>query len=393
MTAAEIIGFCRALAISPDARTFLSPAMRAAHREVQALMERTGMSVRLDAAGNLRGLLPGADSARRLVVGSHIDTVPNAGAFDGVLGVVLGIALAADRSFDRAFDLEVIAFSDEEGVRFGVPFIGSRAVCGTLDQPLLDMKDAAGISVAQAIREFGLDPADLASAVLDPRVFAYLEFHIEQGPVLESLDIPLGIVEAIAGQTRMEFRFQGAANHAGTTPMHLRRDALAGAAEWIGEVERDARNTPGLVATVGRIEARPGAGNVIAGEVVCSLDVRHARDGIRALSVQKIQSHAGRIASLRGLTLQCTTLLEQPAVPLNPQLTAALTHAAADAGYPAHRMVSGAGHDAMIVAARVPAAMLFLRSPGGISHSPEETVLPGDVEAALQTGLRFLRRL
>jgi allantoate deiminase len=286
--------------------------------------------------------------------------------------------------------LEVIAFSDEEGVRFGVPFLGSRAVCGALDPALLDRADSSGITVAQAIRDFGLDPANLPDAVLDPRTFAYLEFHIEQGPVLESLDLPLGIVEAIAGQTRMEFRFQGAANHAGTTPMHMRRDALAGAAEWIGCVEREARSSPGLIATVGKIEARPGAGNVIPGDVTCSLDVRHARDSVRAPAVHRLTSEAARIAGRRSLSVAHTTLLDQSAVPMDTQLTATLERAALDAGYRVPTMVSGAGHDAMIVASRLPAAMLFLRSPGGISHSPEENVLESDVEAALRVGLAFL---
>ncbi len=214
------------------------------------------MTVRVDAAGNLRGVYPAATTpAPRLLLGSHVDTVPDAGAFDGVLGVVLAIALVDALGGRRLpFSIEVAAFSEEEGVRFGVPFIGSRALAGTLDADLLARRDAAGITVEQAIRAFGLDPAQLAEAKLDPSTFAYIEFHIEQGPVLESLDLPLAVVTAIAGQSRLAVTFRGQANHAGTTPMHLRRDALAAASRWISVVERHARATAGLVATVGTIQ-------------------------------------------------------------------------------------------------------------------------------------------
>jgi allantoate deiminase len=380
--AEDIVAWCRELAKVSDVagcttRTYLSPATQEAHRLVRERMEHAGMSVRVDAVGNLRGMYPGSDASRaRLLIGSHIDTVPDAGAFDGVLGVAIGIGLVELLGGRKlAFPIEVIAFSEEEGVRFGVPFIGSRAVVGTIDEELLAM-------IAPAIREFGLDPDEVPGAALDGDVAAYLEFHIEQGPVLESLDEPLGVVEAIAGQSRMEFTFEGSANHAGTTPMHLRRDALAGAAEWIGCVERVARRTAGLVATVGRVEATPGAGNVIAGRVVCSLDVRHAEDGVRLAARDEMVREAGDVALGRGLRVSHRTLLEQGAVKLD---------AAVMAGMAAPRLVSGAGHDAMILASRVPAAMLFLRSPGGVSHHPDETVRVEDVEAALAAGVRLCR--
>ncbi len=333
------------------------------------------MTVRIDAVGNVRGSYPGFVAGRkRLVIGSHIDTVPDAGAFDGVLGVAIGIGLVS--LLGRvAFPIELIAFSEEEGVRYGVPFIGSRAVVGTVDAELKAL-------IAPAIREFGLDPDDLPGAELDDDVAAYLEFHIEQGPVLESLGEPLGVVEAIAGQTRMEFRFAGSANHAGTTPMHSRRDALAGAAEWIGCVEREARGTAGLVATVGRIDAEPGAGNVIAGRVVCSLDVRHAEDGVRVGAVERMERAASEIALRRGLAVTWRVLLERGAVRMDAGLTSGLA---------APRLVSGAGHDAMILAGRIPAAMVFVRSPGGVSHHPDETVRVEDVEAALAAGLLLCR--
>jgi allantoate deiminase len=354
-------------------------------------MRRAGLDVRVDAVGNVRGFYPGTEESRpRFLIGSHIDTVPHAGAFDGVLGVAIGIELVQRLPGRKLpFGIEVIAFSEEEGVRFGIPFIGSRALVGTLDEQLLETKDASGITVEQAIRDFGLNPDDLANARLDGNVAGYLEFHIEQGPVLESLDAPIGIVEAIAGQSRMTFTFVGAANHAGTTPMHLRRDALAAAAEWIVNVEQEARNVPGLVATVGRIEATPGASNGIAGRVVCSLDVRHVNDGARHATQARITQYATQIASKRGISMSHQLLLDQPAVAMDASLTEAL----ARAGGNAPRLVSGAGHDAMILAAQMPTAMLFLRSPGGISHHPDENVLDADVEVALETGMRFLQSL
>jgi len=380
MDAHEIIRRCHILAGCTEepgriTRTFLSAAMREAHRLVRAWMEQAGLAVTLDAAGNLRGVA-GPPDAPRLMMGSHLDTVPNAGAFDGILGVVLAIAVAASRPPDRA--VEVVAFSEEEGVRFGIPFIGSRALAG---DPVMDP------AVLEAIRDFGLDPAKLPDAVLAPEVRGYLEFHIEQGPVLETLNFPLGVVGHIAGQSRYLLTFTGAANHAGTTPMHLRRDALAAAAEWIGAVEQHARNVESLVATVGQIEASPGASNVIPGEVRVSLDVRHANNATRHEAANHLLTQAQTIAGRRKLTLATQQRLDQSAVPM---LLPGLDRAVRAAGYPLHRMASGAGHDAMIIARKVPAAMLFLRTPGGISHHPAEAVLPGDISAALNAGVQFL---
>jgi allantoate deiminase len=338
----------------------------------------------VDAAGNLRGLR-GSEGVRRLVIASHLDTVPNAGAFDGILGVVLGIALTEVLGDGRAdLAIEVIGFSEEEGVRFGVPFIGSRAVAGTLTEEVL------GLGVADAIREFGLDPEELPSARLSPDAVAYLELHIEQGPVLESLGLPVGVVEAIAGQSRWNLTFTGHANHAGTTPMNLRRDALTVAAAWICEVEAYARGIEGLVATVGSIRVNPGAANVVPGVAEVSLDVRHASDATRRASVLALLEAAVRIFSIRDVICRAEERLDQDAVPMNAALRDKLAQAVREAGYPVHHMISGAGHDAMILAPLVPAAMLFLRSPGGVSHHPDETVLREDVQAALECGLRFI---
>jgi len=291
------------------------------------------------------------------------------------------------------FGIEVIGFSEEEGVRFGRPFIGSRALTGQLDEELLSTRDARGISVRRAIEDFGLNPGEIARAALGDDVLGYLEFHIEQGPVLEALKLPLGVVEAIAGQSRLEFTFLGRANHAGTTPMHLRYDAVAGAAEWITAVEREAQSVPGLVATVGKIETRPGATNVIAGEVRLALDVRHASDKVRGRAVDKLIHQAKEIAGRRGLSVNEKTLLEQRAVAMDSFLTGHIAQAVQRAGCEPHRMVSGAGHDAMILAEKVPAAMIFLRTPGGISHDPGESVRTEDVAKAIECGLHLLEQL
>lgn len=353
-------------------RTFLSPPMRDVHGYLSAWMWEAGMRVSIDAAGNIRGLW-GDPGKPRLIVGSHLDTVPDAGAFDGILGVVLGIALAETRP---AMALEAIGFSEEEGVRFGKPFIGSRALVGATDW--------GDPSVNEAIRAYGFDPAQLPAAHFALETTAYLEFHIEQGPVLDELNIPLGVVDAIAGQSRYMLTFEGKANHAGTTPMALRRDALVAAAQWICEVDRYARVHEGLVATVGSLHVSPNVGNVIPGEVRASLDVRHPQDSQRLHAATHLLNRAGA---------KHEQLLDRNAVRMDEGLTAALAKAVESAGYPVHRMTSGAGHDAMVIAPHVPSAMLFLRSPGGISHHPDEAVLAADVDAALSAGIAFVRHL
>ncbi|MGC2659195.1 MAG: allantoate amidohydrolase [Bryobacteraceae bacterium] len=398
--AEEVIARCLAIAQCTETpgsitRTFLCDAMHDCHRLVRGWMEAAGLGVRVDAMGNLRGVYPGTDGQRRrLIIGSHLDTVPNAGAYDGVLGVVLGISLVEGlQRRPMPFDIEVIGFSEEEGVRFGTPFLGSRALVGRAGDTLA-LRDSEGITVDAALRAFGLDPAGICEAAVEPdAVIGYLEFHIEQGPVLESVEQPLAVVEAIAGQSRRRLRFIGKANHAGTTPMHLRRDALTGAAEWISFVERYAKATAGLVATVGHIDAKPSAGNVIPGEVNASLDVRHANDDVRSAAVQLMLAKAEEIAQARGLQVQCEVLLEQSAVAMDSGLVAVAEQALKSCGVTALRMTSGAGHDAMIMAEKVPTVMMFLRSPGGISHHPDEAVLVEDVELALRVGERFLEEV
>ncbi|HXW61724.1 MAG TPA: allantoate amidohydrolase [Candidatus Acidoferrales bacterium] len=395
-----VIDRCRKLAgfserADATCRTFLSPPMRDCHQEITEWLEPLGVDVKIDAAGNLRAFYPAAQpEAPRLLVGSHLDTVPDAGAFDGTLGVVLGVALLESLEGRRLpFGIEIVGFSEEEGVRFGTPFIGSRALVGRVDEELLRREDAHGISVRAAIEDFGLKPAKISGARLKGEIVGYVEFHIEQGPVLDELGLPLGAVEAVAGQSKVEFTFVGRANHAGTTPMHLRRDSVAGAAEWISEVEREANTVPGLVATVGTVEPTPGVTNVIAKETRLTVDVRHRADDVRNEAIDRLIRAAEQTAARRGLSVIQRTLLSQPSVPMDAVLVEKIEQAIWQAGCEPHRMVSGAGHDAMILAERVPAAMVFLRTPGGVSHSPEERVEIDDVAKALETGSHLLELL
>ena len=397
MNAAEyVLALCARIAVHTDVpgtitRAFLSPATHAVHALLRAEMEAVGMTVRVDSVGNLRGLYPAAaPNAPVLLMGSHIDTVPDAGAYDGILGVVLPVALL--RSLEGCqfpYAIEVIAFSEEEGIRFKLPFIGSRALIGDFGPAELARTDSNGISLAQAIRDFGLDPDDPTDAHITANTFAFLEVHIEQGPVLDSFEQPLGVVDTIVGQSRFELTFTGQANHAGTTPMHLRRDALAAAAEWMLRVEHFARATDGLVATVGSIHAQPGAVNVIPGTAVLSLDVRHAADATGRGAASDMLVEAAKIATARSIGVTVAETSQQASVAMNPRLRDALLAAAPDA----LQMPSGAGHDAMILARKLSVAMLFVRSPGGISHHPSEAVLLADVEAGLDACVRFLNAL
>ena len=403
--AGEVIRWCRRLAkLSEDpnaiTRTFLSRPMRDVHTSLAAWMAKLGMSVRVDAAGNLRGVYPPgraqapASAVPRFYIGSHLDTVPNGGAFDGVLGTVLGIALVELLGARRfAFAIEVIGFSEEEGVRFGAPFLGSRALAGTFDSTLLDRTDERGRSVRESIRHFGLDPGRIPDAEAPAGALGYLEFHIEQGPVLENLNLPLAVVDVISGQSRAELTFDGVAGHAGTTPMHMRKDAIQGAAAWIVEVERLALATPGLVATVGKISVTPGAGNVVPGRATASIDVRHADDRIRTESAARLAKAAEEIASQRGLKMTWEPRLDQASIAMDDSMAAMLERALERTGAPRYRMSSGAGHDAMVLAAKMPAGMVFIRCEGGISHHPAENVRDGDVAAALDAGVAFLNEL
>jgi allantoate deiminase len=371
-------------------RTFLSPQMKDVHRDVSQWMTSAGMNVRVDAIGNIIGRYEApTHDAKVLLIGSHLDTVPNAGKYDGILGVLAGVSLIESLNGRKLpFHIDVVGFSEEEGVRFSTPYLGSKAIAGQLDDSLLNLLDRNDKSVADVIRDFNLDPSHIPHARYDPAsLIGYVEVHIEQGPVLEKLGRPLAIVQTIAGQSRLRFEIMGRADHAGTAPMALRHDALAGAAEIILATESAALSLMDLVATVGYVAVSPNASNVVPGEVHLSLDLRHARDEVRDSVLSELIETAREIAMNRRLKFHIESALHHSAVPMDPHLTELLWRAA---GGTAHHMTSGAGHDAAIMASVCPAAMLFIRSPGGISHHPDEAVLPGDVAAALDVLGRFL---
>jgi allantoate deiminase len=355
-------------------------------------MAEAGMAVRVDAAQNLVGSIPGSDpEAGTLLLGSHLDTVRDAGAFDGPLGVLAAIAAVARLRAEEVslpFGVDVLGFSDEEGLRFGTAYLGSRAVAGTLDADTLAVRDGAGVTVRDAL---GGDAA--AAARRGERLLGYCELHIEQGPVLEERDAPVGVVQAIAGATRAEIRFAGRAGHAGTVPMALRRDAACAVAEFVLAVEAAGRGTDGLVATVGQLGALPGAPNVVPGEAVASLDVRHADDDVRRAAVAALRRRAEEIAAARGVAATWSDRLDTPAVAMDPGLSDALGRAVRAAGQPELRLAGGAGHDAVALSPAMPVAMLFVRCAGGISHHPDESVDAADVGVALDVLDRFLRAL
>ncbi|HTE61541.1 MAG TPA: Zn-dependent hydrolase, partial [Solirubrobacteraceae bacterium] len=361
--AAEVVARCRELARVSDeegrlTRGFAGPAMARANALVGRWMGEAGMAVRVDAAGNLVGHLPGSDpDAGTLLLGSHLDTVRDAGAFDGPLGVLAAVAAVARlRAEDVGlpFAVDVLGFSDEEGLRFGSAYLGSRAVAGTLDPTVLDLADADGVTVREALATFGGDVPGAARR--GERLLGYCELHIEQGPVLEERDASVGVVTAIAGATRAEVTFTGRAGHAGTVPMALRRDAACALAELVLAVEATGRAEPGLVATVGRIEARPGAANVVPGAATASLDVRHADDTVRAAAVSRIRAAAEAIGAARGVGVAWEDRLATPAAAMDPWLSEVLAGAVADLGLPDVRLPSGAGHDAVALAAVTPVA-------------------------------------
>lgn len=399
--AARTIDRCRELARITDVpgettRLFLSEATKGAHALLLSWMMRANLETRTDDSGSLHGLRRcGLPDATVLLFFSHIDTVPNAGAFDGPLGVLLALTVIEELgNTSLPFDIELIAFSEEEGVRFGFPFLSSLAATGALTPDLLARTDTNGITAAEAIRAFGLSPERiLATAALPPRAFAAVEVHIEQGPVLEADDRSLAAVESIIGQSRFLLTFTGHANHAGTTPMPLRHDALTAAAQWIAEVERYALDHKQLVATVGQLEVLPGAGNVVPGLVRASLDVRHPSDASRHAATATLLTKAQSSGELRGVRVAAETRMQQNAVPMDRALTDAMVAAMERAGYPPAKMFSGAGHDAMIIAPHVRTTMLFLRSPGGLSHHPDESVREQDVDAAIATVLEFVTAL
>ena len=374
-------------------RPFASDSMRRAHKHVREWMRQAGMTVTRDNVGNLRGRYEGSGT-RTLLLGSHLDSVRDAGKYDGPLGVMVAIA-AVQKLHDAGerlpFALEVLAFADEEGLRFGSTYLGSRSVAGRLGEDDLRRTDGDGVTMAEAIRRFGGDPTTIADDRWSgERPLGYVEVHIEQGPVLEKLGLPVGVVSAIAGQSRFEITFTGEAGHAGTVPMGHRRDALVVASWFVDGVRARAESTEGMVATVGRLEVRPGAANVIPGEVFLTLDVRSAHDEDRRLACDELLGFASKIAEHKKVGVAINPVSDRAAVACSPSITGLLRQAR---GEGAVEVPSGAGHDAVYMSEITDIGMLFVRCKGGISHNPAESVETEDVAVAIDVLGRFMELL
>ena len=378
-------------------RRFATQAMRQANDMFATWMSAAGMSVHSDAIGNVIGRYEAQQpNAKTLLLGSHLDTVQNAGRYDGILGVMVAL-ICVERLHARAqrlpFAIEVLAFADEEGLRYHSAYIGSSAMTGTFDPAILLLTDSNGIPMADAIRMYG---GNLASRSLSTArwqrsdLLGYCEVHIEQGPVLEASNLPVAIVSGIAGQDRILLSFTGEAGHAGTVPMSLRKDALCAAAEFVLAVETLAQNQPGLVATVGQINVQRGASNVIPGHVSLSLDIRHQDDAIRKQACQALYEAARRIEVQRQLVLDWQLTQENRTVSCSPHLLQHLKQAIEETGYPVLTLSSGAGHDAVVMSKLTDVAMLFVRCVGGISHNPAEAVTEEDVVVAIAVLDHFL---
>ncbi|WGD54811.1 allantoate amidohydrolase [Bradyrhizobium sp. CB1650] len=377
-------------------RIYLSKELRVAADLILGWMREAGMSAHLDAIGNVcgryEGVRPGAPC---LMLGSHYDTVRDAGKWDGPLGVITAIACVADldrRGKRLPFAIEVIGFADEEGVRFASTLLGSRAVAGTFDESVLSARDGDGVSMREALVQFGLDPDHIGAAARTRReLLAYVELHIEQGPVLEAQNLPVGVVTAIAGATRLAARLTGMAGHAGTVPMALRRDALAGAAECISAIEEFCRTDEGgLVGTVGYIQARPGATNVIPGEVSFTIDMRAPTDMHRQRAVADVVRQIEAIAKRRQLALQLDVTHENRTAPCADWLKAQIAEAIGAEGCSVFELPSGAGHDGMAMVDIADVAMIFVRCRGGISHHPDEHVELADADAGARVLLKVI---
>lgn len=376
-------------------RTYLSPAMREANNLVCEWMNGAGFSGHVDSAGNARGWFQGPEpDSPVLLTGSHLDTVRDAGRFDGPLGVLLPIVaveMLRKSGWQPPFSILNFGFADEEGVRFQIGCLGSKAVTGRLTEADLALRDRDGRSLREVIEEFSGAPLRLPE--LPSQLMGYIEVHIEQGPELARWGHPLAIVTGINAQTRLRVNFRGEAGHAGTVPMLARRDAFAGLAEFAWFLERYARTTRGLVATIGDVRVRPGAGNVIPAIAEFSIDVRHALRTQVESACSALEREARRICEVRRLECEWAEVDAMPAVEFSESLTRTLCDAALASGYPVMRLRSGAGHDAMVLADVCPAAMLFVRCRDGVSHHPSEYVSIQDMEAALKVYCEFLRRL
>jgi hydantoinase/carbamoylase family amidase len=400
---ARILEQCDELgAISEDPDVLTRRYLTAEHRRAADLiagwMRTAGMQVAIDALGNVVGHYAAARAdAPRVLTGSHFDSVVNAGRYDGVFGILCAIAAVGDlhaRGVRAPCAIEVVAFGDEEGVRFGFSMAGSRALAGRFDLSLLDRSDADGTTLRAAIAAFGGDVEAIPSlSRVKAHVAAFVEVHIEQGPVLLERGLALGVVTSIAGSTRIAARVIGLAGHAGTVPMGARRDALAAAAEMTLFVESYAEASTGtLVGTVGKLAiAGGGAINVIPGEVAFTIDVRAGADPARHAAVAVLERECRAIAARRRVGLEWVTLFELAAAPCDARLRARIADSITAQGIAPFHLPSGAGHDAMEMAHIAPIGMLFVRcGAGGISHHPDETMTADDAGVATRALIHFL---
>lgn len=388
-------------AISEDdtgiTRRYGTPAAIEAGNKVLEWMRNAGLETKTDAIGNLRGRWPAKDPhAKTLVIASHLDTVVNAGRWDGPLGVLTGLEILetiARQNRELPFHLDLIAFCDEEGVRFHTTYLGSKVVAGSFDPQTLQRKDEQGITLKEAILAIGGNPDKLSAEATAPdQWLGYFELHIEQGPILYEKKIPVAPVTAIAGQIRAEAVFTGMAGHAGTVPMDMRQDALCGAAEFILAAERLAK-VKGVLITVGKLQLANAASNVIPGETTCSIDLRSADQGALTAIHEELRRTSAEIAGQRGLTHRWEIIQSSPPVTCDPRFTALLSACVASAGYETLQLVSGAGHDAVPLSAVSPVCMLFVRCFKGISHNPLEAVEKNDLAAALAVAESFIFKL
>lgn len=379
-------------------RHYLSRAHRATAEATLALMRQAGMSARIDAVGNVVGRYEALEPGRpALLIGSHLDSVTDAGRYDGPLGVVCGIVAVEEfsrRGLRFPFAIEVVAFGDEENVRFPTNLSTSYALTGRYDPAWLDGRDADGVRLRDALVAFGGDPEGIAPlARRREDVLGYLEVHIEQGPQLEARDLPIGVVSAINGVTRARVRITGEAGHAGTVPMAMRRDALAATAEMIAAVEREAGRRADTVATVGVAKVEPGAVNVIPARVDFTLDIRAPRDPVRRALVAAITAECEAIAARREVVVTIEPTMDSPATAMDAGFMELLEQAAQAVGIPPFRLASGAGHDAVAMATLAPAAMLFVRCERGISHNPAEAIAEADADVAMRVLIEAVERL
>jgi allantoate deiminase len=378
-------------------RSFGTEKFMEGANKVLGWMKEAGLQTAIDNIGNVRGKFFCNDAAAKtLVIASHIDTVINAGKFDGPLGVIMGLDLVEHLIQTKTrlpFHIELIAFSDEEGVRFHTTYLGSKTVAGAFDNSLLEKKDPAGVTLKEVIKKIGGDINKLAGdAIPEKDWLGYFEIHIEQGPVLYEKNIPVAVVDSISGQRRAEIAFHGIAGHAGTVPMNMRNDALACAAEFILEAEKLAKEN-NIVATVGRLNINHAATNVIPGEVVCSLDLRCADSTILSSLYTLIKSKCEAICNKRNIEIEWSLVQETGPTICDKDLKELLARSIQDAGYELMHLVSGAGHDAVAISGVAPVAMLFVRCFRGISHNPLENVELNDIAAAILVCDNFIRQM